>query len=62
MSEGGLRETMGDAARVMRATAERWAELVARVDLSEEELEASLAEDAQVLCAALETLGQEHEA
>ena len=62
MTEEPYRELMGAAAQVMRATAERWAQLVAQADLSSEELEAALAEDAELLCAALDTLGSEREA
>ncbi len=56
-----LREIMGAAALIMRATGERWAALAAREDLSGRELEAAWAEDAEVLCAALGTLGAERE-
>ena len=56
-----LREIVRAAALVMRATGERWAALSAREDLSERELEAAWAEDAEVLCAALGTLGAERE-
>ena len=56
-----MREIVRAAALVMRATGERWAALVAREDLSERELEADWAEDAEVLCAALGTLGAERE-
>ena len=62
MADEPLRETMGAAAQVMRATGERWAALVADEDLSEGELEAAWAEDAEVLCAALTTLAEEREA
>ncbi len=54
--EEPFREIMSAAALVMRATGERWAALVAREDLSERELEAAWAEDAELLCAALGTL------
>ncbi len=56
-----FRELMRAAALVMRATGERWAALLAREDLSERELEAAWAEDAEVLCAALSTLVAERE-
>ncbi len=56
-----LGEIMRAAALIMRATGERWAALLAREDLSVEELEAAWAEDAEVLCAALGTLGAERE-
>ncbi len=56
-----LRELVSAAAQVMRATGERWAALVAREDLSERELEAAWAEDAEVLCAALGTLAAERD-
>jgi hypothetical protein len=56
-----LRKIVGAAALVMRATGERWAALVAREDLDERELEAPWAEDAELLCAALGTLGAERE-
>jgi len=54
-----FREIMSAAAQVIRATGERWAALVAREDLSEPELEAALAEDVELLYAALSTLGEE---
>ena len=59
MAEDPRREIMGAAARLLRATGERWAELVARLDVGDEQLEAAWAEDAEVLCAALRTLGEE---
>ncbi len=62
MSDVPVREIMSAAAQVLRATGERWAELVARLDLGDEQLEAAWAEDAQILCAALATLGEEREA
>ena len=62
VTEEPLREIMSAAAQVMRATGERWAALVASEDLSERELEAAWAEDAELLCAALSTLGEEREA
>ena len=52
---------MSAAALIMRTTGERWAALLAREDLSERELEAAWAEDAELLCAALGTLGAERE-
>ncbi len=61
MSEKPFREIMRAAALIMRMTGERWAELVAREDLSEQELEAALAEDPELLCAAMDTLGAERE-
>ncbi len=57
-----MREIMGAAARVLRATGERWAELVAREGIGDEHLEDAWAEDAELLCAALRTLGEEREA
>ena len=57
-----MREVMGAAAKVLRATGERWAELVARLDLDDEGLEAAWVEDAEILCAALRTLEEEREA
>jgi hypothetical protein len=62
VAEVPLREIMGAAAQVMRATGERWAELVDGEDLSEKQLEAAWAEDAENLCAALGTLAEEREA
>ena len=62
MADAPLREIMRAAALIMRATGERWATLVAREDLSERELEAAWAEDAELLCAALGTLVAEREA
>ncbi len=59
MAEQSLRETMGAAAEVLRATGERWAELLARLELGDEQLEAAWAEDAEILCAALRTLDEE---
>ena len=59
MGEEPLRETMGAAAEVLRATGERWAELLARLELGDEQLEAAWAEDAYILCAALRTLDEE---
>ena len=56
-----MREIVSAAALIMRATGERWAALSARADLSERELEAAWSEDAELLCAALETLGAERE-
>ncbi len=56
-----LREAMRTAALIMRATGERWAALSAREGLSERELEAAWAEDAELLCAALGTIGAERE-
>ncbi len=53
---------MSAAAEVLRATAERWAELVDREDLGDRQLEAAWAEDAEILCAALDTLGDERAA
>ncbi len=61
MPEEFFREIMRAAAQVMRTTGERWAALVAREDLSERELEAALAEDVELLRAALSTLGEERE-
>ena len=61
MAEVSVRETMSAAAEVLRATGERWAELVARLDLGDERLEAAWVEDAEILCAALHTLGDERE-
>ena len=52
---------MRAAALILRTTGERWAALSAREDLSERELEATWAEDAEVLCAALGTLVAEPE-
>jgi hypothetical protein len=57
VAEDPLREIMGAAAEVLRATGERWAALVAHEDLGDEQLEAAWAEDAEILCAALRTLG-----
>ena len=57
-----MREVMSAAARVLRATGERWAELVAREELGDRQLEAAWAEDAEILCAALRTLDGEREA
>ncbi len=57
-----MRETMSAAAQVLRATGERWAELVVRLDLGDRQLEAAWAEDAEILCAALRTLDEEREA
>ena len=62
MGEEPVREIMGAAAKVLRATGERWAELLDREDLGDEHLEATWAEDAEILCAALCTLGEEGEA
>ena len=62
MSEVSVREVMSAAAQVMRATGERWAALVARLELGDRQLEAAWAEDAEILCAALRTLGEEREA
>ncbi len=62
VSDEPLREIMGAAAQVLRATGERWAELVEGEDLGDERLEAAWAEDAEILCAALRTLGGEREA
>ncbi len=62
MTEEPLREIMTAAAQVMHTTAERWAGLVASEDLSDEQLEAAWAADAELLCAALSTLGEEREA
>ncbi len=59
MPEECLREIMRAAALIMRMTGERWAALVGREDLSERELEAAWAEDAELLCAALGTLAAE---
>ena len=53
---------MGAAAEVLRSTGERWAELVAHRALGDEKLVAAWAEDAELLCAALSTLGQEDKA
>ena len=39
---------MSAAAQVLRATGERWAELVARLDLGDGQLEAAWAEDAEI--------------
>ncbi len=61
MSEVSLREVMSAAAQVLRATGERWAELVAREELGDRQLEAAWAEDAEILCAALVTLDEERE-
>ena len=49
-------------AQVLRTTGERWAALVDCEDLGDERLEAAWAEDAEILCAALRTLGDEREA
>ena len=57
-----MRGVMSAAAHVLCATGERWAELVARLELGDEQLEAAWAKDAQILCAALRTLGGEREA
>ena len=62
MTDEPLREIIGAAAHVMRATGERWAALIADEDLSDEQLEAAWAEDAELLCAALTTLAEEREA
>ncbi len=62
VSDEPLREIMGAAAQVLRATGERWAALIDCEDLGDEELEAAWAEDAEILCAALDTLGEEREA
>ena len=62
MAELPVREVMGAAAQVLRATGERWAELVDCEDLSESQLEAAWAEDAEILCATLSTLAEEREA
>jgi hypothetical protein len=56
-----VREVMRAAARVLSATGERWAELVDE-ELSDRQLEAAWAEDAQIVCAALRTLDEEREA
>ena len=56
-----MREIMGAAAQVLRATGERWAELVDRSELGDRQLEAAWAEDAETLCAALTTLDEECE-
>ena len=61
MADEPVRETMSAAAEVLRATGERWAELVARSELGDPQLEAEWAEDAEILCAALSTLGEERE-
>ncbi len=61
MPEEPFREIMRVAAQVMRTTGERWAALVAREELSVEQLEAALAEDAELLYAAMGTLGEERE-
>ncbi len=60
--ERSLRETMGAAAKVLRATGERWAALLDRLDLGDRQLEAAWAEDAEILCAALRALDEEREA
>ncbi len=62
MAQEPLREIMSAAAQVMHTTAERWAALVASEDLSDEQLEAAWAEDAELLWAALSTLAEEREA
>ena len=62
VSDEPLREITGAAAHVLRATAERWAELVGCEDLADDQLEAAWAEDAEALCAALRTLDEEREA
>ena len=54
-----MREVMSAAAQVLRATGERWAELVDCEDLGEKQLEATWTEDAEILCAALRTLDEE---
>ncbi len=56
-----FREIVRAAALIMRTTGERWAALLAREDLGDRELEAAWAEDAELLCAALGTLGAERE-
>ena len=61
MSDRPVRETMSAAALVVRATGERWAQLIAREDLGDEQLAAVWAEDAELLCAALGTLVAERE-
>ena len=62
MAEVPVREIMSAAAQVLRATGERWAELVAHEGIGDDQLEAAWAEDAEILCAALSTLGEEREA
>ena len=62
MAEVPVREVMSAAAQVLRATGERWAELIASEDLGDRQLEAAWAVDAELLCAALRTLGEEREA
>ncbi len=61
MPDEPLREVMSAAAQVLRSTGERWAELVVRLDLDDRQLEAAWAEDAEHLCAALSTLGEERD-
>ena len=61
MAKERLGATMSAAAQVLRATGERWAELLARLDLDDRQLEAAWAEDAEHLCAALSTLGEERD-
>ena len=62
MADVPVREVMSAAAQVLRSTGERWAELVARLDLGDGQLEAAWADDAEILCAALRTLDEEREA
>ena len=62
MADEPLREVMSAAAQVLRATGERWAELVAHEGIGDRQLEAAWAEDAEILCAALTTLDEECEA
>ena len=62
MADEPLREVMSAAAQVLSATGERWAELVARLDLGDDQLKAAWAEDAEALCASLGTLDEEREA
>ncbi len=57
-----MREVMSAAAQVLRATGERWAELVDCEDLGDRQLEAAWVEDAETLLAALRTLGDQREA
>jgi len=59
--EEPFREIMRAAAQVLRTTGERWAALIAREDLSVEQLEAALAEDVELLHDAMSTLGEEGE-
>jgi hypothetical protein len=62
VAEVPVREVMSAAAHVLRATGERWAALTDREELGDDELEAAWAEDSEILCAALRTLGPEGEA